>query len=93
MSTGNKYKFWSLALEKSILILGDSNLSHLPRYGNRDIEVHRFPGANLSHACHVLKNKMPIFPKAQHVILSFGFNNRAQGDQEVLEQLVQKAET
>lgn len=73
---GNKYLNWSLSPSRPILILGDSNISRLPYIRDSRIQVDCYPGANLSHAAHLIKNKTPTSDIVQKVILSFGINNR-----------------
>lgn len=72
---GNKYLNWTLSPTRQILIMGDSNISRLPLIKDPRIQVDCYPGANLSHAAHLIKNKTPTSDKVQKVILSFGLNN------------------
>jgi hypothetical protein len=57
------------------VILADSNF-RFHRVKHDDYEVHVFPGANLSHACAILKNA--VIPHTVHsVIICVGMNNRS----------------
>ena len=57
------------------VILADSNF-RFHRVKHEDYEVHVFPGANLSHACAILKN-FEIPHTVQNVIICVGMNNRS----------------
>lgn len=81
---GDKYKNWDLRPTRPILILGSSNLSRVPSISNNKVQVDSFPGANLAQAYHVIVHKTPVWPEAQHVVLSFGLNNREQGNPTIL---------
>jgi len=54
------------------------------------MEVHSFPGANMVHGAHVIRNKTPTFPKAKQVILSLGLNDRIQTNKAVAEENIKK---
>lgn len=86
----NKYKNWSLTPKKPILLLGASNLSHLPRIKNDKVQVVSYPGAKLEHAHHIIKNKTPTAPEVQQVILHFGLNNRNEGNLTILRKMVER---
>ena len=73
---GNKYRNWTLQPRRPFILMGDSNLSRLPFVNHTKVQVDCFPGANLSHAAHLLKNNTPTNDKVEKLILSFGINNR-----------------
>ncbi|GAA6087139.1 uncharacterized protein LOC120555297 [Tachysurus ichikawai] len=67
--SGDKYRNWDLKPQRPILILGDSNLLRLPRINNPAVQVDSYPGANLSHAHHLIKYKTPTSTDTQKVVL------------------------
>ncbi|MGL4283372.1 MAG: hypothetical protein ACRCSI_07055 [Eubacterium aggregans] len=87
---GDKYKNWALAPSRPLLFLGDSNLGQVPPSEDGRIEVDYYPGANLAQAYHVIKHKTPRSPGVQHVVLSFGLNNREQGNPVLLGKSVER---
>lgn len=80
---GDKKRNWSLEPHRPILILGDSNLANLPTITDPQIQVDCYPGANLDHAKHII-HKTPRSEQVSKVILSFGLNNRNQGNPSIL---------
>lgn len=85
---GNKTLNWSLRPNRPFLILGDSNLSRLPRIYHGEVQVDCYPGAKLHHGIHILKHKTPVSPNVRTVILSFGTNNWAQNNSSLIQQNV-----
>ena len=81
---GDKYKNWNLTPIRPIIVAGDSNISRLPRIPDDRIQVDCYPGANLSHANNILRNKTPVSHTVVKVLLSFGLNNRTQGNASLL---------
>ncbi|KAG9260799.1 hypothetical protein AMEX_G25721 [Astyanax mexicanus] len=81
---GDKYGNWHLEPTRPFLILGDSNLSRLPRIQDNRVQVDSYPGAMLAHANHIIKHKTQTSPDTQKVILSFGINNRSQSNPTLL---------
>lgn len=75
---GDKNKNWNLTPNRSILIIGDSNIARLPVIPDDRIQVDSYPGANLSQATYLLKHNTPNSNNVTKVILSFGINNRNQ---------------
>lgn len=75
---GDKYRNWYLKPKKPIMILGDSNLCKLPKIRDHRVQMDSYPGAQIAHACHILKYKTATKAETQKVILSFGINNRSQ---------------
>lgn len=57
------------------MIIGDSNLSRFPKIWDPRIQVDSFPGAKISHAVYLLRNRKPPSPHVTKVILSFGLND------------------
>ena len=68
---------WKLPLiEKTVLVIGDSNLSRITSTTNKNIQVESYPGAKICHGNTLVKNySYPAQP--DKVILSFGINNRS----------------
>lgn len=75
---GNKTQNWNLTPKRPIIIMGDSNLSRFPPIQDDRIQVDCYPGADLSQAIYLLRNKTPTTTETQIVILSFGLNNKHQ---------------
>ena len=48
---------WNFTCDKSIYIVGDSNLAKLHNYQNNDVLIDSFPGANIYHFREVLKQR------------------------------------
>lgn len=76
----NKFQNCALTPRREILIMGDSNLAKLPPILNKKVQIDWYPGAKLTHATHIIKNKTPTEPKVTKVILSFGINDREIAD-------------
>lgn len=74
-SGGDKYKNWGLTPGR------------LPIIANDKVEVDCYPGANLAY--HIIKHKTPVSLGPQHVVLSFGLNNREQGNPTILSKSVE----
>lgn len=85
---GNKRANWSLRPQRPIIIMGDSNLAKLPLIHDDKVQVDCFPGANLTQATHLLRNKTATSNETQIVILSFGINNREQGNYSLLKHYI-----
>lgn len=75
---------------QSHLFLGDSNLNRLPKMEAWDVEVHSFPGASIVDAYAVLKHRTKGSEVTEHVILSFGLNDRNKGNITVLGRMLEK---
>lgn len=88
--TGDKYRHFTLKPQRPFLIMGDSNLNYIPRIENALVQVDCYPGAQLAHAYHVLKHKTPVSPAVQNVLLSFGLNNRDQGNPSLLSEQLKR---
>ncbi|MGL5566425.1 MAG: hypothetical protein ACRDC4_11955, partial [Plesiomonas sp.] len=79
---------WELAPVREILLVGDSNLGRIPVVRNRRIEIDSFPGANLAQAYALVKHRTLGGVEVKQLILSFGLNNRRQGDRINLQQAI-----
>lgn len=73
-STPQKIKKWILKVDEPVVILGDSNLSRIPKHSYPSVQIDSFPGAQIHHLRGVL-NKLNPCTKTQRVILSVGLNN------------------
>ncbi|GLD71317.1 uncharacterized protein AKAME5_002263800 [Lates japonicus] len=85
---GDKTSNWLLKPQRPFIIMGDSNMARLPCIPDTSVQVDCYPGANIANATHILKNKTPTSPETNIVILSFGLNNRNQGNPTLLRQAV-----
>ena len=74
INTNRKFKDWSVKIIKSIVILGDSNLSRIPHFEDPKIQIDSFPGAGIHHMRSILKELKP-HKLVKEVILSVGLNN------------------
>ena len=72
---GNREKNWSLKPQNQIIIVGDSNLKHLPPMVNPLVQVACYPGARLQHAVYLLGRSTPVSPEVRLAVLSFGLND------------------
>lgn len=86
----NKLENWSLTPKKPIILLGDSNFTHLPQIKNEKIQVVSYPGAKLEHIFHILKNKTNMAPDVHVLVLFFGTNNREEGNTTKLKKIVER---
>ena len=57
LSSERKIAAWKLVLKPStsMVFLGDSNLSKVPKVTREDVEVHSFPGAKCWHLTKLLE--------------------------------------
>lgn len=55
-------------------------MGRIPTTGNDRVKVDCYPGANLAQAYHIIKHKTSVSMRTQHVVLSFGLNNREHGN-------------
>lgn len=81
---------WSLSTSRPIVIIGDSNLSRLPKIIDKRIQVDAFPGARIRHATSFLKNRTPTDSSVLKVILSFGLNDRTTSNYQLLQRDVRE---
>lgn len=65
---------WNITITKSVVILGDSNLSRIPEYTYPQVQIDSYPGAKILHIKSILK-KLPPREDVQKVVLSVGLNN------------------
>ncbi|CAM4569736.1 unnamed protein product [Leuciscus chuanchicus] len=87
---GDKYKSWSLTPGREVLIVGDSNLSRIPEINHGAVEIHSYPGATLAQAFSLIKYKTPVADGVRHVVLSFGLNDRGQGNMQALRKCIER---
>ncbi|MGL5802378.1 MAG: hypothetical protein ACRCX7_07285, partial [Cetobacterium sp.] len=66
INTERKAIDWSINIHKPIVFIGDSNLSRIPKIGNREVQVDSFPGANFRHISIILE-KLSTHPHTQKV--------------------------
>lgn len=85
-TTSCKNVAWKLQPSKPILIIGDSNISRIPKFSNNNIQLDSYPGAKFIHGTSIL-NKLNQCPETQKVILSFGINNKKHRPQTAIKQL------
>ena len=70
----DKFGNWKLSIQRPVLIIGDSNMSKLPKCNDERVQIDSYPGAKFSHALHMLK-KTEKTDTVLKVILSFGINH------------------
>lgn len=71
--TNRKDKYWHLQVKEKCLIIGDSNLSNIPRHSFKNMQIESFPGANFRHAQNLLKKATIVQDlMVEQVVLSFG---------------------
>ncbi|CAJ1081505.1 hypothetical protein D5F01_LYC17063 [Xyrichtys novacula] len=76
-NTQRKLTEWDLVVEKKYLIIGDSNLKHIPPYFNKNLQIDSFPGSHFRHAQTLMEKTAP--PQdlvVEKVVLAFGINAR-----------------
>ena len=73
-NTFRKLQDWSLTVRKTTLIVGDSNLSHIPPFTDPHIQIDSYPGATFYHLTAIF-NKLTPQLAPLHIILSIGLNN------------------
>ncbi|KAF3836285.1 hypothetical protein F7725_028843 [Dissostichus mawsoni] len=56
---------WSLVTRKKSIILGDSNLSHIPSFSNPNLQIDSFPGAKFHHITAFLNKLSPCHNTTQ----------------------------
>lgn len=66
---------WSLSPVSPLLFIRD----RLPKTEAWDVEVHSFPGTSIVDAYAVLKHRTKGSEVTEHMILSFGLNDRNKG--------------
>ena len=75
-------KHWHLPeITKSILVIGDSNLSKIKEVSRSvasKIQIISYPGAKFEHLYEILKKQKTAIDQVTHVVLSIGVNNRSQ---------------
>ncbi|PWA28941.1 hypothetical protein CCH79_00019464 [Gambusia affinis] len=74
---------WNLVVRKKWLIIGDSNLSNLPPFFCKDLQIDSYPGAHFRHAQALVEKSRPVQGLVvEKVVLSFGINSRANKSRE-----------
>lgn len=79
---GNNKKAWQLpAINKTVLIIGDSNLSsvrQIRQAAATSCQIISYPGAKYKELYDILRKVTEPQTQVKHLILSIGINNRAQ---------------
>lgn len=71
--TNRKDRDWHLRIREKLLIIGDSNVSNIPRHTFENLQIESFPGANFRHAADLIKKATVVQDvMVEQVILSFG---------------------
>lgn len=84
--TQRKMTDWNLSVTRKWLIMGDSNLAHLPVYDIVDLQIDSFPGAHFRHAQALFEKSTPIEGLiVEKIILSFGIHSRGNKSNETTE--------
>lgn len=75
--TYSKHKLtdWSFSPTKAIVIMGDSNLNHIPPHAFSNVQIDSYPGATTHHIWKLLE-KTRTAPQVQTLIISIGINNK-----------------
>ena len=77
LRTKDKFNDWELTVNKTWLIIGDSNVSRVPTYRCPILQIESYPGANFHHALTLFQTVTPrqnVIVKK--IIMSFGINSR-----------------
>lgn len=83
VNTQRKLTDWDLVVTKKWLLIGDSNLSRIPDFFYKDLQVESYPGGHFRHAQALMEKTWP--PKdliVERIILSFGMNSRSNKSKE-----------
>jgi hypothetical protein len=82
-NTQRKLLDWDLVVVNRWLIIGDSNLSHIPDHRILGLQIESYPGAHFRHAQALFEK---TFPRrgliVEKIILSFGINSRGNKSKE-----------
>lgn len=65
---------WEITIRKPIVIIGDSNISRIPRFADLRVQADSVPGATFHHLKGVVE-KLEQHPTVEKVVLSGGLNN------------------
>ena len=91
-NTQRKLTDWDLVVHKKWVFMGDSNLSNLPEFFNKDLQVESFPGAHFRHGQALLEKTVPPNDvEVEKLVLSFGINSRGNKSKETTVKNVQGA--
>ena len=75
--TKDKFKDWDLTVDKTWLIIGDSNVSKVPVHQCPILQIESYPGANFHHALTLFQTVIPRQDVVvKKIIMSFGINSR-----------------
>ena len=75
--TKDKFKDWELTVDKTWLIIGDSNVSKVPIHQCPRLQIESYPGANFHHALTLFQTVIPRQDVVvKKIIMSFGINSR-----------------
>ncbi|KAK2818379.1 hypothetical protein Q7C36_022312 [Tachysurus vachellii] len=81
---------WSLNVRKKWCVVGDSNLSAIPAYYNRDLQIDSYPGATFRHA-EAFISRANVWTTVEVIVLAFGINHRVQKRKETGVKELQRA--
>lgn len=79
-ASNRKILEWNIIVNKTVLFIGDTNLSRIPYFTEPGIQIDSFPDATLYHLSGILQKLQPN-RDVQKVILSVGLNNCLQGNE------------
>ncbi len=83
INTQRKLTDWNLAVHKKWIIIGDSNLSRIPDFFNKDLQIESFPGGHFRHGQALMEKTCPPSDLiVEKVVLSFGMNSRGNKSKE-----------
>ena len=81
--TQRKMTDWNLTVTHKWLIVGDSNLAHLPSHNICDLQIDSFPEAHFRHAQALFEKSTPREGlRVEKIILSFGIFSRGNNPSE-----------
>ena len=73
--TQRKNADWAITIRKSVVFLGDSNLSNIPPLQDKDIQIDSFPDAHIRHFTELLNALPHPDPRPTTVVFSIGLQN------------------
>ena len=83
LPTQRKMTDWNLTVTRKWLIVGDSNLSYLPVWDIRELQIDSFPEAHFRHAQALFERSTPREGlRVEKIILSFGIYSRGNNPSE-----------
>ncbi|KAL7373186.1 hypothetical protein ABVT39_000831 [Epinephelus coioides] len=81
-----KIQDWFFKAKKTVLVLGDSNINHIPGHIHSNIQLDSYPGANTYHFLKSCEKTLPN-PHVKILIISIGINNKDQDPKQTSKQL------